>query len=701
MTDQERDDRRLHALSRTMQAFAEATTDYGRLLETVAASLCELVGDGAFVAVMSEDETELRPAGVRFRDADAEARARSFLSREPIRVDGTSLGARVVRTRAGVLLREVDLEALAKDVAPDHEDLIRSLDIRSFLVLPLQIRERVLGFASLARLGAAARPFTDNDEAIARNLAEHAALAMANAQLLESLQRELDKRLRAEDEAARYVSLIEHSGEFIAMAGLDGKILFINRGGRQLLGLAPDQDLSALRLAEFHTDDGLKRGPIIQAKGRWQGRGQLRHSKTGELIDMQVSSFLVRDADGKPTGFATVQQDVRETKRLEAQLRQAQKMEAIGTLAGGIAHDFNNILGAILGNLELARLEIGPGHRAQPALEEIGNAGRRAVALVRQILTFGRQGESTKRIVRLGPVVEEVAALLRSTISARIEIVAEVAADAPNVSADPTQIHQILVNLGTNAWHALEGRRGRIQIELGGLAADDAAAPVLEGVSPARWARLRVTDDGHGMDAATLERIFDPFFTTKAPGEGTGLGLSVVHGIVREHRGTIRVDSAPGRGTTFEILLPGVEAEVDVVVEPPPARLDGRGRRLLLIDDERSLMLSTEFLLRNAGYEVRGFTRADEAFEGLRRDPEAFDLVLTDYNMPGLSGLDVAKVVAAIRPGLPVILASGHVSERLRHDAARAGIKQVVFKPYSLEDICAAIDRHAEPRRAG
>jgi len=700
MTEPAQDDRRLQALSQTMRAFAEATTDYGRLLDTVASALCELVGDGAFVAVMSDDETELRPSGVRFRDAAAEATARSFLSREPIRVDGPSLGARVVRTRAGVLLRDVDLEALANDVDPGHASLIRSLDIRSFLVLPLQVHERVLGFVSLARLGAAARPFNENDEAIARNLAEHAALAIANAQLLGSVQRELEKRRRAEAEAARYIALVEHSGEFIAMAELDGRILFVNRGGRQLLGLGPDQDLSSLRLTDFHTDDGMKRGPIIRETGRWQGRGQLRHFKTGELIDMQVSSFLVRDADGKPYGFATVQQDVRETTRLEAQLRQAQKMEAIGTLAGGIAHDFNNILAAILGNLELARLDLPPTHAAQAPLEEIAHAGRRAVALVRQILTFGRQSETTKRVIRLGTVVEEAAALLRSTISARVAIAADVAPDVPNVSGDPTQIHQILLNLGTNAWHALEGRPGRIAIELAALAGDDAAAPAAEGAPPARWARLRVVDDGHGMDAATLERIFDPFFTTKGPGEGTGLGLSVVHGIVRDHQGKIRVDSAPGRGTTFEIFLPGVEAEVDEVVSRPAARLDGRGRRLLYIDDEKSLLLSTEFLLRNAGYEVRGFTRPDEAFEALRRDPEAFDLVLTDYNMPGLSGLDVAKIVASIRPGLPVILASGHVSETLRRDAARVGVKQVVFKPYSLEDICEAIDRYAEPRNA-
>jgi PAS domain S-box-containing protein len=611
-----------------------------------------------------------------------------------LRVAGLGVGGRVVCPPAPVLLPRVDLEALANDVAPAHSALIRSLAITSFLVLPLEIRGRVLGFVSLARLGEQ-RPFSANDQAIARNLAEHAALAISNAQLLESIQRELTERRRAEEEAGRFGALIQASGEFIAMAGLDGQILFVNDGGRLLIGLDRDTDLSTLRLTDFHTDDGMKRAPIIRETGRWQGQGQLRHFKTGELIDTQVSSFLVRGPAGQPVGYATVQHDMRETKRLELRLRQAQKMEAIGTLAGGIAHDFNNILGAILGNLELARMEVGPGHAAQNRFDEIASAGRRAVALVRQILTFGRQREASKRVIRLEEVVNEAVALLRSTLSANIELVTSIASDTPNVSADPTQMHQIILNLATNAWHAFEGRGGRIGIDVSAAPADENAPPRPSGTAPVRSARLQVSDNGHGMNSATMDRIFDPFFTTKPAGEGTGLGLSVVHGIVKDHGGSIRVVSTPGNGTTFEILLPGVEAEADhvaAVIRRAPA---GRGQLVLYLDDEEPLVRMTEILLQRSGYRVRGFTRANEAFEALRSESAAFDLLITDHNMPGLSGLDVAKVVATIRPDLPVVLTSGHVTGALHQEAARAGIKHVIHKPNSIDDLCEVIERFA------
>jgi PAS domain S-box-containing protein len=688
------DDRRLHALAETMRAFAEATTDYDRLLGVVAERLSRLIGDGCLVSLLSADGQELRPAAVHVRDRAYDELGRRLVASGPVRVDGPTMGARVVRTRQGVLLPRVDLVELAGDLAPEYAALVGAIGVRSLLTLPLEVRGRVLGLVAIVRLGADDRPFSENDEAVARNLAEHAALAISNAQLLGARERELAERKRAEAEAARFVSLIQASGEFIAMAGLDGRILFINEFGRRLLGLEADADLGALKLTDFHTDDGMKRAPILREKGRWHGPGQLRHFKTGELIDTQVSSFLVRDAEGQPFGYATVQHDMRETKQLEAQLRQAQKMEAIGTLAGGIAHDFNNILGAILGNVELVRFELPPEHAALESLDEIAAAGRRAMALVRQILAFGRRQEAVKRVIRLQEVVDEVTGLLRSTIPSTVELRSSVAADTPNVLADPTQIHQILVNLCTNAWHALEDRGGWIELGLAGATLEAADAG---GAPPGRYARLSVSDNGQGMDASLLERIFDPFFTTKAPGEGTGLGLSVVHGIVKDHGGAIRVDSAPGRGARFEILLPAVEGAADMAARPAPRLPGGRGQRLLYLDDEEPLVRMTQRLLGRLGYRVRGFTRADEAIEALRLDPGAFDAVLTDYNMPGLSGLQVARLVASIRPDLPVILTSGHVSDELRERAAQEGVAHVIYKPNTIEEMCEAIDRLVGP----
>ena len=536
-------------------------------------------------------------------------------------------------------------------------------------------------------------PFNDADQAIARNLAEHAALALSNAQLLRKLQDELGERVRAQEQASQFVSLIQNSDEFIAMASLDGKVLFINEGGRRMLGLEPEQDLSELSLRDFHTDDGMKRADILRAQGRWRGQGQLRHFRTYELIDTQINSFLVRDASGQPFAFATVQHDMRETKQLEAQLKQAQKMEAIGTLAGGIAHDFNNILSAILGNVELARMAVGPDHPVLDELAEIAQAGRRATGLIKQILAFSRRRETSKRVVRLADVVKEVTGLLRSMISANVDLLISTSESTPLVLADTNQIHQILLNLCTNAWQALEGMPGRIEVILDSVVVDAGASPVGDGAAPGRYARLLVADNGKGMDDATLERIFDPFFTTKEPGVGTGLGLSVVHGIVKDHNGTISVTSAPGRGATFAILFPehGGEAEA---TEPRPRELyRGHGQQLLFLDDEESLVRLGKRLLERIGYHVTGFTSAESALEAVRKDPTRFNLAITDFNMPGISGIQVAKLLRMIRPDLPVILSSGNISDDLRESAVRAGVGRVLNKPCTAQELAETVHR--------
>jgi len=696
MDAHEQHDRRFHDLAEAMRAFALATTDYKRLLDIVAEQVSDLIGDGCVVMLLSDDETLLLPGSLHFRDPQISTIARELLPTGPVRVDGPTLGAHVARTGESVLLRRADAATLARELSPEYAAFVARLGVRSFIALPLVSHGRVLGIVVLLRVGDEAVPFTLEDEAVARNLAEHAALAISNAQLLESLQRELRERRRAEEEASRFAALIQHSGEFIAMAGLDGRILFVNDGGRHLLGIEPNQDLAELRLADFHTDEGMKRGPVIREKGRWQGRGQLRNVKTGELIDTQVSSFLVRDTEGNPFGFATVQQDIRETKRLETHLRQAQKMEAIGTLAGGIAHDFNNILGAILGNVELARMERGRESTSDENLNEIAKAGQRANALVKQILTFGRQQETTKLVIRLADVVKEVVSMLRSTIPASVELVTSIADGTPNVLADTTQIHQVLLNLCTNAWQALEGRPGRININLTGIVIEgESSAPESE-AQPGRYACLEVTDDGSGIDAGALERIFDPFFTTKSPGEGTGLGLSVVHGIVKDHRGTISVDSKPGEGATFRVLLPAVEGDAARNTGEAASPLHGRGQHILYLDDEAPLVRTTKLLLESLGYRVTGFTRADEALEAIQGGPQQFDVVLTDLNMPGLSGLQIARLLASLRPELPVILTSGYLNDELREKAARVGVRQVLSKPSSVDELSDALRRITE-----
>ncbi len=398
----------------------------------------------------------------------------------------------------------------------------------------------------------------------------------------------------------------------------------------------------------------------------------------GAVRWIHARGFPVRDDDGVVHRVAGVVEDVTERRELEAQLRQSHKMEALGTLSGGIAHDFNNILGAIIGNTELAQQDLPPGHPALTSLAEIEQACDRARALVRQILMFSRRQPSATQPVALAPVVHEAVTFMRATLPAAIELVREIDLAAPRVRADPAQLHEVLVNLATNAWQAVGGA-GRIAIALRGpamLTGDE-----LAGLPAGPLVCLSVSDTGPGMEPATIERIFEPFFTTRAAGEGSGLGLAVVHGIVLAHGGAIRVTSQPGRGTTFRVYLPAVDAPAEPAAPPPRVTGPGRGERILHVDDEVALSRLVARTLARLGYRITSHTSAESALDAFRAAPDAFDLILTDLSMPGLSGLDLAARALALRPDMPIVLISGHATEQATADAHRLGIRRVLHKP--------------------
>lgn len=384
-----------------------------------------------------------------------------------------------------------------------------------------------------------------------------------------------------------------------------------------------------------------------------------------------------------------------ELRRFEVQLGEAQKMESLGTLAGGIAHDFNNILGAILGNVELARGELEAGHPVLVMLGEIQKAGLRARDLVRQILTFSRRQPQQLRNVALRPIVDETYGLLRVTLPAGVVLETKLGDAALHVDGDATQLQQVLMNLSTNAWHALRGESGRIVIGLEAVHLDAATARSLSGLTAGRYAHLWVSDTGTGMDAATRERIFEPFFTTKPTGQGTGLGLSVVHGIVVAHQGSIAVDSLPGSGSTFHIYLPAVsppmpEATAERLAEAPST---GHGEHIIYLDDDETVMLVVERLLERAGYRCSGFTDAGAALAAVHGAADAVDLFVTDFNMPGRSGLDVAREIAASRPDIPVIISSGLITDELREQAAAAGVRAMLEKEDTFRDLTTLVAR--------
>ncbi len=399
---------------------------------------------------------------------------------------------------------------------------------------------------------------------------------------------------------------------------------------------------------------------------------------------------------------------------LEAQLRESQKMEAIGTLAGGIAHDFNNIIATILGNAELARQDMQAHAEALESLDEIRKAASRARDLVQQILSFSRRQPTARKRIPLAPVINESLRLLRATVPARVALEAHLDPGVPAVLADATQMEQVLINLVANAAQAMRGRPGRVDIRLGVVPAEvlaSATQPALRaliGRYAGQIVQLSVSDDGPGMPPETLARVFEPFFTTKPVGEGTGLGLSVVHGIVHGHDGEIVVDSTPGNGTSFVLYLPaGVsstanaadspaaqpsDADATAMTRKPEARTTGGpGPRLLYIDDEEALVFLVKRVLERRGWRVGAHVNQRDALDALRADPAAYDLLITDYNMPGMSGLDVARAAHLIRPDLPVVIASGFIDEELRTHATAAGVQELIFKTSALEDFCGAI----------
>ena len=525
----------------------------------------------------------------------------------------------------------------------------------------------------------------------------------------------------------RLRAIVETEPECVKVVGRDGQLLEMNAAGLAMLEVesvaeAQRHTLLGFLLPEYRTaflalhagvmrgESGMLEFEVVGLKGtrRW----------------LETHAAPMRDAAGEVTMLLGITRDITGRKRaeaeraqLEAQLRESQKMEALGTLAGGVAHDFNNIVTTIMGNAELACQDVGPGHAAQTSLEEIRKASRRAKDLVQQILAFGRRQVLEREVISLAPVVEESVRLLRSTLPAGVRLSVECAPDAPAVLADATQVQQVLLNLCANAWQAMQGQQRPAAIEVG-LESHLAIDAPYKGperrtrggrvaLRPGRYACVTVRDTGPGMNPATRSRIFEPFFTTKPVGKGTGLGLAVVHGIIQDHGASIAVQSAPGEGASFRIYFPAAGQAVGPVPgegeQSRAARkedgetpvLQGAGKSILYVDDDEAIVLLMTRLLERQGYRVSGYTDPREALAVVRAQPGKFDLVVTDYNMPNMSGLEVSRALRDIRADLPVALASGYITEELRVQAPAAGVRELIYKPNTVDDLCAVVARLA------
>ncbi|MCE5335736.1 MAG: PAS domain S-box protein [Desulfobacteraceae bacterium] len=436
----------------------------------------------------------------------------------------------------------------------------------------------------------------------------------------------------------------------------------------------------------------------VQTRNPFEVQYRLRH-RDGSLRYCLEKGRPVYDSEGKLLHIDGVIFDHTEQKRLERQLRQAQKMEAIGTLAGGIAHDFNNILATILTYTEIALRDVEPSSPTHSDLKQVVNSAHRAKDLVKQILVFSRQKDSQeKHPFKIGPIIKETLKLLRASLPSTIEIRQRITSKEDIALVDPVQVHQVLINLCSNAAHAMRDKGGVLEIRLTDQEIGPDSLSFYGVEKPGPYLRLTVSDTGHGIDAETLHRIFDPYFTTKEPGQGTGLGLAVVHGIVKRHEGGIIVYSEPGRGSTFHVLLPRVKnkPQSETKSEEP---IVGGTERILFIDDEEAYLRGGARVLKHLGYEITTRQNGLDALELFRSRPDGFDLVITDYTMPKMTGFDLAMQIKQIRSDIPVVLCSGLNEFISNEKMEEAGIDEVAMKPLGMNDFASVIRKALDAHR--
>ncbi len=494
-----------------------------------------------------------------------------------------------------------------------------------------------------------------------------------------------------------YRTLFEQATDAIFLYGTDERLADVNRRTTQLMGFSRDEllkkNIFEVIVPADHEQVRHCLSDILKEGTRVSIYHYLR--KDGTVFPGETNTKLL--PDGR---LLAMVRDITERRvaeehraRLERELRQAQKIQAIGTLAGGIAHDFNNILAAILGNAQLLKLTLAPDHEGHNNVSQILVASHRAKDLVQQILLFSRQREQLRQMLKLEPLLKEAIKLISVSLPSAIQLKVSIDTDLPAVLADPTQIHQVVVNLCTNALHAMQKGGGTLEVSLKAVSLPEQASQSKPNLPAGRYVCLMVADTGHGMSAETMERIYEPFFTTKPVGEGTGLGLAVVHGIVQSNDGAISVTSQPGKGSTFKLYFPAKEGRPGTDQPWPASGIkEGYGEHLVFVDDETSIVEVARIMLRKLGYRVTVFSNPHEALDYLRTTNEAISLLMTDLSMPGVSGIDLIRTFTKNRPNLPTILLTGYGKAFDSTGAVGLNIAEVIHKPFTMEQLSTAIE---------
>ena len=520
--------------------------------------------------------------------------------------------------------------------------------------------------------------FSDADIRMASAFAELAAISLRNSSNL--------------DQMVKLSAAVDQSGEGVVITDSSGRIEYLNPAEEQSSGFSLDDQVGTLCDLFTRASSGEPLYPTffqaIQAGRDWRGEVTAQKSD-GTFYQEERTVSPVRDQKGSITNFIIIKRDVTEKQQMEEQLRQSQKMEAIGTLAGGIAHDFNNILMAIIGFTEMAQKNLREDHKNQRYLQNVLDASHRAKELVRQILTFSRQQGQEKQPLQVDLVVKEALKLLNASLPATIEIRQNIQSQLKAVVADPAQIHQVVMNLGTNAAHAMRKSGGSLEVNLQQVRIDSVDESKRD-LAPGEYLLLRVADTGHGMDSSVLKRVFEPFFTTKETDKGTGMGMAVVHGIVKDLKGDISVQSSKGEGTTVSVYLPVINRAPKQDKNGKDKLYRGRGR-VLFVDDEQSLVDWARDTLHRLGYTVSATTSSLQALEWFQADPDFYDLVVTDLTMPRKTGRDVIVSVREHAPRVPVILCTGFSDDDWEEESERIKPTILLTKPFSMAEFSKAI----------
>ncbi|MBD3167530.1 PAS domain S-box protein, partial [bacterium] len=516
----------------------------------------------------------------------------------------------------------------------------------------------------------------------------------------QQLQNEITTRKGHELDLMRFGAVIEQMREGVVITNEDGLVQYVNPAFEHLTGFDMQEVIAGsfndLFLGPEATDllDELRSS--LGKKGEWRERF-MNTRKDGKPYQVEATVSSIYGGSGDVINILAIFRDITHEYELERQLRQSQKLEAIGTLAGGIAHDFNNTLASIMGYTELTLLGMEDDNEHREKLERVLRSGKRARQLVEQILTFSRQSDEGHRKLAVEPIVKETMKLIAPMIPKSIEVATTFEAPGVLIRTDPTRIHQILMNLCTNAAHAIGDSNGRIEVSLGVAEID--RFQVQMSLEPGRYIKLSVRDNGCGMTREVQERVFEPFFTTKKRGEGTGMGLAVVHGIVESHGGAVDLYSETGKGTTFHVFLPTVsgvsEAETEQVEEKPTGT-----ESVLVVDDEEPVSEVLALMLTHLGYQVETRNDSREALTFFEEHSNRFDLLITDYAMPGMVGTELARRVLEICPDLPIILVSGYGQGLTTERVESVGIRDMLPKPVMTGDLARAVRRLLDKKDA-